>query len=57
MNRQSYDHAELTAGLANVERLVAGDRKFEALKSIRALLPIEAQIIEKNSTLAPEAAA
>ncbi len=56
-NRQNFAHDEILQGLANVERLVADDRKFEALKTIRALLPIEAEIISKAKTLAPEAAA
>lgn len=55
-NRKSFVHEEILQGLANVERLVAEKRKFEALKTIRALLPIEAEIIKSN-TLEPEAAA
>lgn len=56
-NRQSYGDDEVSAGLANVERLVAANRKFEALKTIRALLPIEAEIIGAGKVLAPDAAA
>ncbi len=57
MNRQSFDHDEILAGLTNVERLVAENRKFEALKTIRALLPIEAKTIGNGKVLAPEQAA
>lgn len=56
-NRKSYGEDEVSAGLANVERLVAANRKFEALKTIRALLPIEAEIIGAGKVLAPDAAA
>jgi flagellar biosynthesis repressor protein FlbT len=57
VNRQSLVHVEILAGLANVERFVAENRKFEALKTIRALLPIEAEIISRGKALAPEQAA
>ncbi|MGB8279252.1 MAG: flagellar biosynthesis repressor FlbT [Methylovirgula sp.] len=57
MSRRSFDHDEILAGLTNVERLVAENRKFEALKTIRALLPIEAETIGKGKALAPEQAA
>jgi flagellar protein FlbT len=57
-NRQNNAAQEqILAGLANVERLVGENRKFEALKAIRALLPIEAEIIAKTKALAPEEAA
>ena len=57
-NRQNNSaHEQILAGLANVERLVGENRKFEALKAIRTLLPIEAEIIGKTKVLAPEEAA
>ena len=56
-NRQSLDHGEIAKGLAHVERLVAENRKFEALKTIRALLPLEAEALNKDEALKPEQAA
>lgn len=56
-NRQGCDHHEILGGLDKVERLVGENRKFEALKTIRALLPLEAGLIGKNKTLTPEEAA
>lgn len=54
-NRENFDEPEILNGLAGAERLIAEDRKFEALKAIRALLPIEAGILYKST--APVAAA
>jgi flagellar protein FlbT len=56
-NRQSLDHSEIAKGLVHVERLVAENRKFEALKTIRALLPLEAEALNKDKALTPEQAA
>ena len=56
-NRQGCDHHEILAGLDNVARLISENRKFEALKAIRALLPLEAELIGKGKPLAPEQAA
>jgi flagellar protein FlbT len=56
-NRLNFVHVNILAGLDNVERLVGENRKFEALKAIRALLPIEAEMIDKAKTLAPGQAA
>ncbi len=56
-NRQSFAHHEILAGLEAAERLVGEDRKFEALKMIRALLPIEAETLGKDNRLEPEQAA
>jgi flagellar protein FlbT len=56
-NRQNFSHEEVLAGLANVERMVAANRKFEALKTIRALLPIEAELLSAGKALESEAAA
>lgn len=57
VNRQNFNHGEIAKGLANVERLVLDNRKFEALKTIRALLPLEAEALVKDSVLTPEQAA
>jgi flagellar protein FlbT len=46
----AYDNPQIVAGLKTVESLVAQDRRFEALKSIRALFPIEAHILTKSDT-------
>lgn len=56
-NRQNFTHEGVLTGLANVERMVAGNRKFEALKTIRALLPIEAELLSAGKALESEAAA
>ncbi|MHB8883494.1 MAG: flagellar biosynthesis repressor FlbT [Methylovirgula sp.] len=56
-NRQGCDHQEILTGLDNVERLVGENRKFEALKTIRGLLPLEAELMGKGKALAPEEAA
>lgn len=62
-NRQSFTHQEILTGLDNAERLVGENRKFEALKAIRALLPIEAETlgedetVGKDKSLTPEQAA
>lgn len=55
--QQGFERGEILAGLANVERLVADGRKFEALKQIRALLPVEAEMIGRADKRAPNAAA
>ena len=56
-NRQDCDHQQILMGLDNVERLIGENRKFEALKTIRALLPLEAELMGKGKALAPEQAA
>jgi flagellar biosynthesis repressor protein FlbT len=56
-NRRNFSHETILAGLSNTERLVGDNRKFEALKTIRALLPIEAEIIAKANAITPEEAA
>jgi flagellar protein FlbT len=57
VNRKNFDHGEIAKGLSQVERLVWENRKFEALKTIRALLPLEAEALGKDKTLTPEQAA
>ena len=57
VNRKNFDQGEIAKGLSQVERLVWENRKFEALKTIRALLPLEAEALGKDKTLTPEQAA
>jgi flagellar protein FlbT len=45
---EAYDNPQIVAGLKTVEALIGQDRRFEALKSIRALFPIEAHILTKG---------
>jgi len=47
----------LSAGLRDVERLVASNRTFEALKAVRAMFPIEAEILARGRPMGPTAAA
>jgi flagellar biosynthesis repressor protein FlbT len=47
---EAYDNPQVVAGLKTVESLVEQDRRFEALKAIRALFPIEARILAKHAT-------
>jgi flagellar protein FlbT len=49
--------AALATGLRDVERLVASNRVFDGLKAVRALLPIEAQILACGRPAAPIEAA
>lgn len=56
-NRQSFEHEGILSGLVTAEKLVGENRKFEALKTIRALLPIEAETIVESKTCEPEEAA
>lgn len=56
-NRENFDDQAILTGLANAERLVAENRKFDALKAIRALLPLEAGLPATRTTAAPNQAA
>lgn len=56
-SREIYANDVICAGLAAVERLVANGRKFDALKTIRTMLPIEAELLSAAKALTPEAAA
>lgn len=47
----------LATGLRDIERLVESNRIFEALKSVRALFPIEAEILASSGVISPTAAA
>ncbi|MEW6438216.1 MAG: flagellar biosynthesis repressor FlbT [Pseudomonadota bacterium] len=44
-NRKTFADPKILYGLDTVEQLVTEDRKFEALKTIRTLLPIEAVVL------------
>ena len=50
---EAFADSAVTAGLRAAEALVAADRAFEALKTIRGLFPLEAAMIDK----APDEAA
>lgn len=56
-NRENFSDPGILAGLANAERLVAENRKFDALKAIRALLPIEAELLAAGKSTVPNQAA
>ncbi|MFI5010894.1 MAG: flagellar biosynthesis repressor FlbT [Hyphomicrobiales bacterium] len=45
----AYGNPQIIAGLKTVETLVAQDRRFEALKAIRNLFPVEAVVLAKDS--------
>lgn len=57
MTIEVSDHAVLVAGLRGVESLVGANRIFEALKAVRALFPIEADILAGASIASPTQAA
>jgi flagellar protein FlbT len=44
----AYANPQIVAGLKAVDELVGQDRRFEALKTIRNLFPVEAGIIEAD---------
>jgi len=50
-------NAALGAGLRGIEELVESNRIFEALKAVRALFPIEAEILAASRPVSPTAAA
>ena len=43
---QTFENPDICAGLRQVRELLGSKRRFEALKTIRRLFPIEAQILE-----------
>jgi flagellar protein FlbT len=43
--RASFENAEVLAGLATVSSALTESRPFDALKVVRALLPVEAEIM------------
>jgi flagellar protein FlbT len=44
-NRKIFTEPRILSGLDLAEQLIAEDRKFDALKHIRTLLPIEAEVL------------
>jgi flagellar biosynthesis repressor protein FlbT len=50
-------NAVLAAGLRGVQALVDGNRAFDALKAVRALFPIEAEILAAGKASSPTKAA
>ena len=44
-NRKTFGEPKILSGLDTVEQLVSENRKFDALKTIRTLLPIEAAVL------------
>jgi flagellar protein FlbT len=44
---EAFAAGPVTAGLRAVEALVEADRAFEALKALRGLFPLEAEMMEK----------
>ena len=54
--RASFENAQVLAGLATIEAQAAAGRAFDALKTLRALYPTEAQIIAKQSSATTVAA-
>jgi flagellar protein FlbT len=57
MTIAASDNAALASGLRAVQLLVDGDRTFEALKAVRALFPIEAEILAAGQASSPTQAA
>jgi flagellar protein FlbT len=51
------EHPPLLAGLRSVKALIDSNRVFDALKAIRMLLPIEAEILAGGRTSSPTQAA
>lgn len=51
------DNAALIAGLRAVKTLVDANRIFEALKAVRALFPVEAEILAAGGIASPTRAA
>lgn len=51
------EHAVLLAGLRGVKVLVESNRVFEALRAIRTLFPIEAEILARGTKASPIQAA
>ncbi|WP_378948962.1 flagellar biosynthesis repressor FlbT [Mesorhizobium sp. ANAO-SY3R2] len=49
----TFDNAEILASLKHVDRLVAEDHVYEALKTIRSLYPIEQRVMAGNDQQQP----
>jgi flagellar protein FlbT len=56
-NRSQLQDPVVLAGLESAERLICADRKFEALKAIRKLLPLEEANLDQVKLTTPERAA
>ena len=56
-NKTHFDDPAILAGLESAERLIIENRKFEALKAIRRLLPLEAANLDQVKSTTPEQAA
>jgi flagellar biosynthesis repressor protein FlbT len=57
MTIDASDNAVLVGGLRAVKTLFDGNRIFEALKAVRALFPIEAEILAGRDSSSPTQAA
>ena len=56
-NKIHFVDPAILAGLESAERLISEDRKFEALKAIRKLLPLETANLDQVKSMTPEQAA
>ena len=57
MTINASDNAALVGGLRAVKTLFDGNRVFEALKAVRALFPVEAEILAGRDSSTPTQAA
>jgi flagellar protein FlbT len=57
LSRNQFADPAILAGLDMAKRLIDDNRKFEALKVIRKLLPVEAAQLDQVKSAAPERAA
>jgi flagellar protein FlbT len=57
LSRNQFVDPAILAGLDIAKRLIDDNRKFEALKAIRKLLPVEAAQLDQVKSAAPERAA
>jgi flagellar protein FlbT len=57
LTAESFENNQIITTLKNVKQSVETNRNFEALKMIRTLLPIEAEIMTKGKTAPPTQAA
>lgn len=57
MTINASDNAALVGGLRAVKTLFDGNRAFEALKAVRALFPVEAEIMAGRDSSTPNQAA
>lgn len=57
LSRNQFADPAILAGLDIAKRLIDDNRKFEALKAIRKLLPVEAAQLDQVKSATPERAA